>query len=237
MQRVGPEHLSLFDLGPDMRQIREASEVLKRCTRSQATRVAYACDWRAFEAWCVSVGRPALPASADTVSLYVTAWLGAGGVRASTAARLVAAVAYQHRAAGLAVPDRSEARAVIAGAQRQRREQPEGKAALTPAEVRAICGKLQRGGTVCGSRDRALLTLGFAFRWACPLVEFGKQGRFDLLYPGVDAPLGGGDDGGDLFGVFGGHGDCGLLARKSAAWAAAPSRLSLTGAGAGGSPA
>jgi integrase len=60
------------------------------------------------------------------------------------------------------VPDRSEALAVIAGARRQRKEQPVRKAALSAADVRRICVRLCKLGTAGAARDRALLTLGFA---------------------------------------------------------------------------
>ena len=80
MPRAEPEQLTLFELGPSMSKIREASAALKRRTRASATHTAYESDWRAFAAWCASAGRVALPATGETLALYVTARLQAGKV-------------------------------------------------------------------------------------------------------------------------------------------------------------
>jgi len=161
MPRVEAEQLSLFDLGPDMAKIRRAAASLKRQTRAAATLVSYDCDWRSFECWCVSVGRRAMPADGETVTLYVASRLEEG-LRASTVQRAVAAVAYRHKVAGEAVPDRMEARAVLNGARRQRLEQPVQRAALAVEDLRKICRRLMRHRTAAAARDRALLVLGFA---------------------------------------------------------------------------
>ncbi|MGD0775670.1 MAG: tyrosine-type recombinase/integrase [Candidatus Solibacter sp.] len=164
MPRVEPEQLVLFDVGPNMSKIREASAALKRRTRAPQTHVAYECDWRAFSAWCTSTGRPALPASAETLALYAAARLqpvaGVRRLRASTVERHVAAIAFRHRAEGAPVPDRAEARAIIEGARRQRLEQPRQRLALTVAMVRKIAARLVRAGTAEAARTRALLALG-----------------------------------------------------------------------------
>ena len=164
MPQAAPEQLTLFDRGPDMAKIREVSAALKRRTRAPQTHVAYDCDWRAFEAWCVSAGRLPLPASAETLALYAASRLdgGAASLRASTVQRHVAAIAFRHKSAGLAVPDRSEARAIIEGARRQRLEQPRQRSAFTPAMLRKIGAKLVRAGTAEAARTRALLSLGIA---------------------------------------------------------------------------
>jgi len=149
-----------------MAKIREVSVLFRRRTRAPMTHVAYESDWRAFEAWCVSTGRSALPALPETLALYVAARLEPGrglvGLRASTLSRHVSAVAFRHRAAGLAVPDRSDARAVIAGARRLRKEEPRQRLALSPASLRKIGAKLLRVGTADAARTRALLSLGIA---------------------------------------------------------------------------
>jgi integrase len=160
MPRVEWEQLSLFELGPNMSEIRKASAALKRATRARSTQVSYESDWRGFQAWCDSAGRRALPADGDTLALYVTARLQ-GGLRVSSAERHVAAVAYRHKAEGMAVPDRAEARMIMVGARRQRKERPFQRAALAPGDLARICKKLLAVGTVLGVRDRALLTLGF----------------------------------------------------------------------------
>lgn len=161
MPLVAPEQLSLFDLGPNMSKIREASAVLKRRTRASATHVAYECDWRQFAAWCESAGRASLPASGETLALYVTSRLQ-DGRRTTTVGRQVAAIAFRHRAENRAVPDRTEALAVLSGARLQRQEQPRQRLALTGAMVRKIGARLLRLDTAAAARSRALLSLGIA---------------------------------------------------------------------------
>jgi hypothetical protein len=51
--------------------------------RADNMRRAYARDWDAFSCWCATLGRPALPASADTLALYLT-HLADRGLRHST---------------------------------------------------------------------------------------------------------------------------------------------------------
>jgi integrase len=156
-----PEQLTLFDLGPNMSAIREASAALKRRTRASATHTAYESDWRAFAAWCASAGRAPLPATAETLALYVTSRLQAGK-RVSSVERHVAAIAFRHRSQGAAVPDRAEARAVLEGARRQRCEQPRQRLALSPVVFRKIARRLVLAGTAEAARRRALLSLGVA---------------------------------------------------------------------------
>jgi integrase len=161
MPQEEPEQLTLFNLGPDMAKLRKSAALLKRANRAPATLQSYGSDWSAFERWCVSTGREALPAGSETLSLYVTARLG-DGLKVSSIERHVAAVAYRHRTADLPVPDRTEARAIMEGARRTRKESPRQRAALTPAALRKICNRLLKDGTPAAARDRALLTLGFA---------------------------------------------------------------------------
>lgn len=161
MQRVEFEQLCLFDLGPDMSKIRREAAAFKRMIRAPQTVANYDSDWRAFEAWCAGAGRASLPADGETLALYVAARL-AEGLRVSSLERHVASVAFRHKRQFLPVPDRTEARAVMAGARRQRQEQPRRRAALTPADMRRICTRLVRDASPAAARDRALLSLGFA---------------------------------------------------------------------------
>ena len=147
-----------------MAKIREVSAAFQRRTRAPQTHAAYDSDWRSFAAWCESTGRLPLPATGETLALYVAARLQpvVGALRATTVQRHVAAIAFRHRSAGLAIPDRAQARAVIDGARRARREEPRQRLALSPAALRKIAGKLLREGTADAARARALLSLGVA---------------------------------------------------------------------------
>jgi len=156
------EQLSLFGSGGiDLARLRLVRQGLGRGSRSRGTEKAYACDWRQFRRWCGDAGRPSLPASSDTVMLYVTWLLTERGRRAATAARHVAAVADAHRSAGLANPVSGEVRDVVTAVRRVRSEVPRGKVAMEPSLLRE-CALGCDVRTALGLRDRALLVLGFA---------------------------------------------------------------------------
>jgi integrase len=106
------------------------------------------------------VGRASLPASVDTVSLYVTYELERG-LRVATLARKVAAIAFHHRQAGHEPPIGGDVRAVVGGARRERLERPAGKAALTVDQLQEVERRMRSGGALT-LRDRAILFFGFA---------------------------------------------------------------------------
>ncbi len=55
---------------------------------SEATRRAYHSDWRDFAGWCEAHGLAALPATAETVALYLAAQIEAGRKTATVQRRL-----------------------------------------------------------------------------------------------------------------------------------------------------
>jgi site-specific recombinase XerD len=131
-----------------------------RNTRAPNTYKAYAADWKQFETWCAAHRLPALPASAQTVMLYLGE-LGGAGKKVSTIARRLAALAQVHRFAGHESP--SEARPVrelLAGMRRTHGIAAHSKEALLSDDLRAIVRQL--GNSLRDTRDRALLLVGFA---------------------------------------------------------------------------
>lgn len=127
--------------------------------RTESTRRAYRSDWRAFSAWCEAEGLEALPASPETVALYLTA--RAGSCKPSTLSRALAAISEAHRAAGAASPRSSgPVKAVLQGIRRAKGTAPAQKAPLSTGELRAMLAGLPEG--LLGLRDRALLLVGFA---------------------------------------------------------------------------
>ncbi len=125
-----------------------------------STRKGYASDLRCFEAFCLSRGLKMLPASAQTVALYVS--FLAPTHRVGTIRRRLAAIAVDHRRAGLDSP----------GSHRIVREVVRGIAndygtatRRVDAATLDIVSKLLlavRGDDLAAKRDRALLLLGFA---------------------------------------------------------------------------
>jgi site-specific recombinase XerC len=71
--------------------------------KAPATLRAYRADWAAFSAWCAAYGIAFLPATPDTVSLYIAA-LADAGLKVATIGRRLAAIAKAHQAAGLPSP-------------------------------------------------------------------------------------------------------------------------------------
>ncbi|MBL8230325.1 MAG: site-specific integrase [Bryobacterales bacterium] len=142
-----------------MRALKADVQSLRTSTRSEATRRAYATDWREFTAWCGAAGRASLPADPETVSLFTAHELKAGR-KLATVNRRLAAIAYEHKQHGHKSPVTEDVRSVVAGAKRKRGDDTTAKAALTVAHLKLICRKLPR--TRMGVRDRALLLVGFA---------------------------------------------------------------------------
>ena len=143
------------------RELVEAAQEFARAAKSPATRRAYACDLRDFDAWCAAKRRAPLPAEPETVALYVT-HLARSGSAASTIQRRLAAISQVHQLAGHVPPPTAdwEVRQVVQGIRRSLGTAPAQKeAVLTPTLRRLVasCDATTRAGV----RDRALLLLGF----------------------------------------------------------------------------
>ena len=128
--------------------------------RAPATVRAYRADMRTWEAWCAERSVSALPADPAAVAAYL-AWLADAGRKVSTIERALVAISQAHRTRGLVSPRAHEAvRSVLKGIRRRVGTAPRQKAALSTEHLRAMVSTLPPG---CrGSRDRALLVLGFA---------------------------------------------------------------------------
>jgi site-specific recombinase XerD len=127
---------------------------------SFATRKAYASDVKIFSAWCAAHARAALPASPETVALFL-ANQAATGVAASTLNRRLAAIKCAHEAKGLDTPTGHKGvTAALKGIRRAKGTAPIKKKAATADIVKEMVRRCPH--TLSGQRDRALLLLGFA---------------------------------------------------------------------------
>jgi site-specific recombinase XerD len=122
---------------------------------------AYRYDWDLFVKACSRLERAALPASSDTVLLFI-ADAFQRGQRASSVRRRASAVAYRHQQQGYPSPVSAECHELIAGVKRARREIPRQKRALTVDQLRAIARRLTQDGSTRAIRNRAILVCGFA---------------------------------------------------------------------------
>lgn len=119
----------------------------------------YASDWRLFTAWCKRMDLSALPASPNTVALYVT-YLLETGLKINTAQRRCSAITHYHRRAKHPSPCTEELNQLFRLAAREKRQEPKQKYALTVENLKAMAQKIDPRGR--GLRDRALLLFGFA---------------------------------------------------------------------------
>jgi len=125
--------------------------------RAPATVLAYTSDFKMFARWGEAARRPVLPASPETIGLYLTDL--AEWASPSTIARRLAAIAAVHDEAGLGTPTKDKwVRDVHAGIRRTRSTRPRGKDALLRDDIVAMIDAMPTD--LRGLRDTALtLTL------------------------------------------------------------------------------
>jgi site-specific recombinase XerD len=130
-----------------------------QASASEATRDAYRADWATFEAWCQAEGLSPLPASETTVAGFIAARADVGD-RASTVERRLSAIAKAHKLGGHPTPTRSDlVKQTMAGIRRTLGTAKRQKGALVTGRLLALLGST--GDDLRGTRDRAVLSLGF----------------------------------------------------------------------------
>ncbi|MFZ1465872.1 MAG: site-specific integrase [Anaerolineae bacterium] len=145
-----------LDLGP-LQETADKAKTYMLAAKSDNTRRAYAADWSDFTAWCADHGTTALPAHADTVTLYLTDL--ADRCKTGTVQRRVTAIRQAH--AGHDDPtDSRQVREVMKGIRRTRGTVKEGRAPAVIEDIRRMVAALD--GTNMGTRNRAILLIGFA---------------------------------------------------------------------------
>ena len=144
-----------------MSELDMARRELRKGLVSQNSVLGYGFDWRMFCGWAKSRGLDSLPATAETVVLYLTDLL-TQGKKITTARRRKCAIFYEHVSRGVPVPASAEIRELLRGAQRIRGEKPRQMRPVSVQELRRMSAKLASIGTPRALRDRALLVVGFA---------------------------------------------------------------------------
>jgi integrase len=146
---------------PAIRVLEDQAEAFVRAAKAPATLRAYRSDWDHFVGWCRHHTLCPLPASPETVGLYLTAL--AATHRPATMTRRLTAISKAHAIAGQPSPATMQQPAVsetLKGIRRKLGTAQPTKAPLLTADVRRMLEALPD--TVAGRRDRALLLLGFA---------------------------------------------------------------------------
>ncbi|MCF8102150.1 MAG: tyrosine-type recombinase/integrase [Desulfarculaceae bacterium] len=146
---------------PSFRRELEQAEHFYNQQHASSTLRSYHSDWTIFEAWCRSHGLPAVPAAPEAIAIFLSSQ-AADGKRPSTLTRRVAAIRYFHIKAGITdSPTASEiVRSTMKGIRRTLGAAKEQKAPATADRLLKMVAKVPD--TLKGSRDRAILLLGFA---------------------------------------------------------------------------
>lgn len=150
---------------------------------AQNTLKGYDYDIANFAAWCARVERRALPATPETLSLYITDLL-LNGKKVTTISRYVAGIAYAHKNGKLDNPYTDSVKALLKGVRRMRAERKRQMAPISVAQVRRICRKLAGDGSAQAVRDRALLVFGFASALRRSNLSWVRVQDIELLKPG-----------------------------------------------------
>jgi site-specific recombinase XerD len=145
-----------------IRALEDRAGEYARASKADNTLRAYRNDLRDFEEWCTDHRRRSLPATPNTLTLYLTA-LAEAGARASTIQRRVSAISQAPQLAGHVPPPTHvwAVRATLRGIRRTLGTAPEQKAPIVTADLHRLIAATPAG-TLAGRRDRALLVLGFA---------------------------------------------------------------------------
>ncbi|MBS1828803.1 MAG: site-specific integrase [Acidobacteria bacterium] len=150
------------EVGPLAEIADRASEFIHHSKAASTVR-AYRCDWTHFESWCKAHGQASLPATPETVALYVTDL--ATTHKTATIIRRISAISQAHQIAGFETPTKTaQVRLVLAGIRRTKGTAQAAKTPVLVDDLRRMISRLPNN--LLGVRDRALLLVGFggAFR-------------------------------------------------------------------------
>ncbi|MCZ2154061.1 MAG: tyrosine-type recombinase/integrase [Bryobacterales bacterium] len=139
-----------------------ATEFIQQSKASNTIR-AYRSDWAHFVAWCDSHNQSALPATPETVALYVAAL--ADTHKPGTLTRRLSAISQAHQIGELESPTvAAKVRLVMAGIRRNKGTAQTAKTPVLVEDLRRIVSRIPEN--LLGVRNRALLLIGFsgAFR-------------------------------------------------------------------------
>ena len=154
--RVEPS--SQTEIGP-LADIADRASDFIRQSRASNTLRAYRSDWAHFVAWCKVHNQSPLPATPETVALYVADLSSTH--KPGTLTRRLSAISQAHGIKELESPTAAaKVRLVMAGI---RRSQGTAQTAKTPVlvdDLRKMISELQEN--LLGVRNRALLLIGFA---------------------------------------------------------------------------
>ena len=150
-----------------------AADEAERSAISSRTRGLYEGDWKHFRGFCDALGESPLPASVDTLRMFImdmTLTVDTDGrptYKMSTVARRLAAIAHYHLEAGYDPPPTRDPRVtkVLTGATRERKESPRRMRPLLLDDIRSVLASMTYTTWPQGAsatRDAFVLLAGFA---------------------------------------------------------------------------
>jgi site-specific recombinase XerD len=140
---------------PSLEHVRE----FIRASKAENTLRGYQSDWKDFCAWCEGHGLCPLPATPETVASYIAEC--AGHLKPGSIQRRLNAIAEAHKAVGVESPTSAGmVRNTLKGIKRTLGTAPTQKTAALTDDIRAMVDQTDTG--LIGTRDRALILLGFA---------------------------------------------------------------------------
>jgi integrase len=145
-------------VSPDIKLLQAEVDRLQHAQMATATEKGYAHDFRTFRRWCQSANRQWLPATPETLNLFIVDQLRAKKV--VTVCRYACGVAFVHRREGFPSPVDESVHKTLRGARRTRAEQPRQMRPLSIAQLRKVAAALK--GTPVALRDRAIVLVGFS---------------------------------------------------------------------------
>jgi integrase len=151
---------SFHQLPVEQQKLVEKTLEYENAALSANTLRSYKSMWKKFEVWCGATNHSALPASAETIALYISS-LGEH-VSFSTLDSTLAAIEAVHKKANLLIQgDHSFFRRVRKGIRRKHKGNQTLKQApaLTVLDLKGVCCRL--GNSLVDLRDKAIVTLAF----------------------------------------------------------------------------
>ncbi len=149
--------------------------------KADNTKKAYTSDWNDFTLWCASNGVQPLPASPETVILYLIHLVDEKGFKASTIKRRITTISQAHQAKELEPPTQTyKVRMFLKGLKRAKSKTDkhfnieEGKAPVMLDQLKDMIDSLPNN--LLGTRDKAILLIGWA----------GARRRSELVALDVD---------------------------------------------------
>ncbi len=149
-----------MNLSTEIVDLHNAAKKHLEHSKAENTKRAYGSDWQQFVSWCDENHLESLPATAETVSYYIT-YLGKEH-KASTIKRKMTAISQRHKTARYPSPTKSVlVKGVWDGLLRDIGKREEGKEALWLQDLRRIVEVLPED-RIIGIRNRAILVVGWA---------------------------------------------------------------------------